>query len=309
MGAEQASLPKIAVIILNFRRPKDTLECLRTLLESDYPFFEVLVIDNHSGDGSARVIAGEFPGVTLMETGENLGYAEGNNVGIRRALENGAEYFFILNNDTLVEPDALGHLAESARNHPSAGILAPKVCYADRRDILNSCGTSVDWLRLRPKKSFCDQPDKGQCRGSADRPVFPGCALLLNGEFLKKEGLFDSGFFLLHEDADLCLRSVRAGRRNLLEPKAVIYHKVSRTLSGYPVMTAYFDIRNFLYLAERHASPVQKLLTVAGVVLFSLKHAWEWFCKASERPRARGFFYGLSDYLRRRQGPFKGGLC
>src|SRR3989338_5520706 len=109
---------KISIIILNWNGLKDTLACLETVFKIDYPNFDVAVVDNASSDGSASVVKERFPQAHFIQNKENLGFAEGNNVGMRVALENGADYIFILNNDTVVDKDILNAFVRAADEHP-----------------------------------------------------------------------------------------------------------------------------------------------------------------------------------------------
>src|SRR4030067_3270221 len=110
--------PMISIIILNWNGLSDTLECLESVKKIDYPSFEIIVVDNGSTDGSATTISRLHPGVVIIETGKNLGFAEGNNVGIRYALNNGSEYIFMLNNDTIVDPQIVKSFLEAASLYP-----------------------------------------------------------------------------------------------------------------------------------------------------------------------------------------------
>lgn len=301
--------PMVVVLILNFRKAVDTLECVQSVLSSDYPFFEILVIDNHSEDGSADVISKKYPQLAFLRNPANYGYAEGNNVGVRWALDRGAKYVFVLNNDTTVQMNTISHLVAKAQSNPLAAILSPKVLFYDQPTTLNSCGTDMDWFRLRPRLGFCGQEDRGQYQKITRAKVFPGCALLLRSDFLLKEGLFDAGFFLLHEDADLCYRSLRKGYQNIFVSEAIIFHKVSATLSAYPVATQYYSTRNFLYLAERHACNIDRLRVFVGVLFYTVAHVLKFiFGGKHRRLEATGFFYGVRDYLCRRSGLFSRGL-
>src|SRR5262245_54733842 len=115
--------PKICIIILNWNGKKDTLECLQSVQQISYENFETVVVDNGSSDDSVTIIQSEFPHITLLETGKNLGYAEGNNVGIRYGLQQKADFLFILNNDTIVDKDILTHFVQGFKQNPHAGIL------------------------------------------------------------------------------------------------------------------------------------------------------------------------------------------
>lgn len=107
MPSQRSDAASVAVIVLNWNGTDDTVECLRSLLQVDYPRYEIVVVDNGSRESPRARIADEFPSVTYLETAQNLGYAGGNNVGIRHALARGHDYVFVLNNDTVVEPEFL----------------------------------------------------------------------------------------------------------------------------------------------------------------------------------------------------------
>src|SRR5690349_2452680 len=113
MGAI-TSMPRIAVLVLNWNGRDDTLQCLESLSKVDYPNFDVIVVDNGSIDDSVQAIRASFPSLLLIENGANLGYAEGNNAGMRVALERGADFILLLNNDTVVDGDLLKELAAAA---------------------------------------------------------------------------------------------------------------------------------------------------------------------------------------------------
>src|SRR3990167_1687104 len=114
-------VPKITLIILNWKKTEDTLECLRSALALKDPNLEILLVDNHSGDGVCDRVRRDFPSVIVLENAGNLGYAGGNNAGIRVALERGADYIFILNNDAAIADGCLEILRGLARAPPDAG--------------------------------------------------------------------------------------------------------------------------------------------------------------------------------------------
>src|SRR5436309_4726879 len=140
--------PKVHIIILNWNGRADTLECLASVQRINFPDFETVVVDNGSTDGSEEAIRAAFPDITFIQTGENLGFAEGNNVGIRHAIECGADYVFVLNNDTTVDPNILAALVAEAEKNPNAAILGPKIYFYDRSDVINSAGGSINYETL-----------------------------------------------------------------------------------------------------------------------------------------------------------------
>ncbi|HET6516311.1 MAG TPA: glycosyltransferase family 2 protein, partial [Thermodesulfovibrionales bacterium] len=126
--------PKIAIIVINWNGRDDTLECLASVRQVDYPHFEVIVVDNGSSDNSVEAIRNAFPEVTVIETRENLGFAGGNNVGMRHALKNRSEYIFLLNNDTVVDSQILKSFIRSSRLLPRDAILSAKIYYYSNPD-------------------------------------------------------------------------------------------------------------------------------------------------------------------------------
>src|ERR671935_910609 len=153
--------PKVCVLILNRDRRQDTLACLESLLPNDYPNLDVVLLDNASSDDSAAAARAAYPqSVTVIETGGNLGYAAGNNVGIDWARAHGADYVLLLNEDTIVARDFITRLVEVSQPRPEVGFLGPLVYHHDEPQLIQSAGGAItpDWRadHLREK-----QPDGG----------------------------------------------------------------------------------------------------------------------------------------------------
>src|SRR5579871_2335057 len=126
----QGITPAVAVVVLSWNGRDDTLACLASLAKADAPGLVTIVADNGSADGTAEAVAEQFPTVELIQNGANLGFAGGNNAGIRRALELGATHVLVLNNDTELDPGFLGALLDEARKRPDAGALCSKILFA-----------------------------------------------------------------------------------------------------------------------------------------------------------------------------------
>jgi len=296
--------PKVSVIILNYNRPQDTLECIASVLVSKTQGFslEIMVIDNSENSDSFQIFKKHYPQLTLIKNESNLGYAEGNNVGIRRALASGADYVFVLNNDCIVEKDTILKLFEATNRFPDAAIVAPLVCFYDQRSRIDSCGTEMDWFRLRPKEVRYKERNDPAIPGVIDAPIIPGSALFLRKQVLQALGMFNLDFFLIHEDADLCLRSCEHGLKNLVITDAVVYHKVSRTLNDYPSLSIYYTIRNFLFLSGIHNGLKTKCVVYLGLLLHFLKKAATLSWDGAGRQRFRWFFLGVRDYFLNKKG-------
>lgn len=297
------ALPKVCVLVLNYNGTADTDECIASLEDLNYPKYQVLLIDNGSRDESWRQILQKYPKTAVLENGKNLGYAGGNNAGICWALEHGYEDVFILNNDTTVDPQALEVLERFSQTNPTATILAPKVLSYEHPQVIHSLGTTLDWFRLRPKTAFYGFSEKKGWIQPHDRLIVPGSALLLKNKLLKEVGLFDEKYFLIHEDADLCLRNLKAGFRNVVLPEARIYHKESRSLSLVPFLSRYYSTRNFLYLSRTHANFFQKIMTVAGTLFLYTKNLFIWIGEGfPSRSASKAFLTGVIDFFRSRTG-------
>lgn len=296
---------KVAVIILNWKSPEDTIESLRSALASTNVNLEVFLVDNDSKDGLCDKVQRELPEVSILKNQTNLGYAGGNNAGIRAALKKGADFVFILNNDAVVNKDCIGILLETALASSHAGLMAPKVLQRSEPELIDSLGTRMDWFRLRPCIGRHGQKDDGHEKKVFASSILVGCALFVARSGIEKIGLLDENFFLIHEDADWSLRSLEAGYENLVVPAAVVYHKRSQSLNKLPALSHYYSVRNFFYLAKKHAGWAG-ILTFLGALFFTLKNSLVFLVGGSEsKKRSRVFFMATFDFFHGAMGKCK----
>jgi len=247
----QERRPTVAAIVLNYRRPADTIECIRSLLRSERVELKVIAVDNGSGDGSAEQIAASFPTLSMLRIPLNLGYAGGNNVGLREALRNGADYFFIVNNDCTVAPDALSKMCDAAQS-TGAGIMSPKIFDYARPDTLQYAGYRNLHLLAQGIPVGEGEKDKGQYDRLAELNAAPGCAMLIRRSVLEQVGLFDERFFCYSEELDLCRRATEARYRILFVPAARAWHKKAATLDERSPEYLYYLTRGRLIYARKH---------------------------------------------------------
>ena len=298
--------PKVAIILLNWNEYQDTIECVLSLKDMEYDNYEILIIDNGSTNDSVAILQEKFPEVTLIKSKENLGFCEGNNVGIRHALKNGSDYLFVLNNDTVVDKHVLEFLVKAAEDNNDMCIYAPKLYFYDRQTVINSCGTSLNWLKLRPYIGECGKEDNGEFTDIVEKDLFPGAALFMKKDVIEKVGMFESELFIFHEDTDLCLRSQKAGCKNLLVPQAVVYHKTQISMGKHHFLTNYYSIRNFLYVTREHASLRNKFLVHLGTCVLGIKYVMKYiFGNSEEKKTARGFFEGIRDFYSGKMGKYE----
>jgi GT2 family glycosyltransferase len=234
---------RLHAVVLNWNGGDDTLAALASL-----DGLPVVCVDNGSTDGSPDRIAARFPNVDLIRTGVNLGFAGGNNVGIRRALAQGADWVLLLNNDAVAEPGIVEALEAAAAARPDAGLLACK--------ILSDDGATVQYAgaTFRPQLGYSGRvatsaPDELRDVGRAD-----GAAVAASRAAIERAGLLDETLFLYVEDVDWSLRVRAAGFSIVFVPDARVRHKGSAASGGGASTTnLYYDTRNTIAVSERQA--------------------------------------------------------
>jgi hypothetical protein len=327
------SAHRLAVVVLTWNGRDDTLACLASLRGEIGPDDSVIVCDNGSQDGTEEAVRAAHPWAEFLQNGGNLGYAGGNNTGLRRALERGFAWILLLNNDTIVPPGALAALLRVAENRPAAGAFQPLLVRASDPDTIDSaghvifrCPGAIDALIGHPVADA----------GSDPTPVFGACgaAALLRAAALAKAGLFDEGFFVLVEDVDLMFRIRLAGYDVLLVPSVHVLHK--RGISGRRQRPAaarrrrYWLQRNIIALGLRYwparylvlAAPLLALRVVQAAILGPLiaercLPLWSRSLAMRRDARAKMRGLGLDAWFSARPGKVNGsagpdhsrGLC
>lgn len=251
-------LPKVAIIILNWNGKNDTIECLESLEHITYPNYEILLVDNGSTDGSVNCFKERYPGIDLIINEKNLGYAEGNNVGIRRAMEKAADYILLQNNDTIVDPEFLSELIRVAKSDLEIGFAGPMVYYYNyngRKDVINFAGGKLNMWKGITKHIGLNEIDTGQYNEIKEVDYIEGSCLLLRKEMLIKIGLLDPVYFAYWEDNDWCRRGFAAGYRSVFVPKAKIWHKTSASNIGTTKL--YYLTRNRIWFIRKNATYIQ----------------------------------------------------
>jgi GT2 family glycosyltransferase len=225
--------PLVYIIVLTWNGKADTLECLQSLQKLSYPNYKIIVVDNASIDGTAEEVLQLYPTVALIRNSSNLRFAGGNNVGIKAALKNQADYILLLNNDTTVAENFLSHLIEAAGSDEQVGMAGPKIYYHSDPKRIWYAGGKIDWWSGSISHSGVRETDNGQFEKNKTTDYVTGCAMLVKKNVIEKIGILDESYFIYGEDADWSLRAVRAGFELLFVPKAVIWHKVSVSTGGH----------------------------------------------------------------------------
>ena len=264
--------PLVYAVVLNWNSWRDTVRCLTSLRSSSYPNLHVVVVDNDSTDGSPEHLAllVEVPWGELVRADRNLGFTGGANLGLRLALERGADYAFLLNNDATVAPDCIATLVKEAERRPQVGLVGPKIVWAAEPGCIWSAGMSVAWHRATIE-AHRNVPDDGRFDGCRVVQGLSGCALLVKRAVLERVGLLDERYFVYYEDLDWCLRARQAGFRCLYVGAARASHAGSATSNrgagrSQAALINYYGARNGLLFMVTHAPSAARPLAVARFV-------------------------------------------
>jgi len=301
-------MTRVFVVILNWNRPGDTIEGLKSVGQSQVTGYElnVVVVDNASDDNSVDLITRKtesatqkLSGLKIIKNKENLGYAGGNNIGISYALKGGADYVMVLNNDTLVDVNLISRFVEMVQKHPDVGIFSPKIYFAKGFEfhkewyrksefgrVIWYAGGTIDWHNVYATNLGVDEVDRGQFANKREIDFATGACMFIKAESLKKTGIFDERYFMYFEDADLSLRMKKFGWKVLFVPKAILWHKVAQSSKIGSDLNDYYIHRNRLLFGIRYAPMHAKLALLKESVRFL------FFGRPWQKKGVRDFYLG-----------------
>jgi hypothetical protein len=273
---------KVFVIIVNWNGKKDTQICLSSLekIEKQNVDFHAVVVDNGSTDDSVASIQKKFPWVTVLVAGKNLGFTGGNNVGITYALRHHADFVWVLNNDTFVDPHVLNVL--NAFRDPKVGICGSKIYFAsghefhagrytesERGKVFWYAGGLVDWDNMYASHRGVDEVDHGQYDTEEETPFVTGCSMMIRRSVFERIGMLDDRYYLYLEDLDFCLRAQNAGFSLRYVPSSILWHVNAGSTSrpGNPLQQ-YYQTRNRLLLGFRYAALRTKIALLREAIRF-----------------------------------------
>lgn len=252
--------PKVFVLILSYNGKKWLVDCLPSVVELDYPNYEVVVIDNGSTDGTKEFLRKAFPQVHVVTLTPNRGYAGGFNAGLNYAAERGADHFLIMNNDTVIDHDALTALVNVAESETDIGFVTGKVYFYDRPDVFQSLGKEEDPITWVGEHIGGEEKDRGQYDQVAERILIDDIYTLVNRKMYDQIGGYDSQFFLQCEELDWQLRAKKAGWKIYYAPDAKLWHRGSATIGGFgSPMINYFLERSRMIVFAKHGGATRFL--------------------------------------------------
>jgi len=260
-SADKSDHLKTLIVVLNWNTYEMTKECVQSLRAMEGDSFDILMVDNGSQDGSLESLRQAFPQITMIANGRNLGFASGSNVGMKRALEQGTDYVLLVNNDTVVKPDLLAELLAEAKRSLKAGMVSPKIYYADHPDRIWWAGGTFSLWQGVPRHLGRNEKERGRYETARSIDWATGCVVLISCAALRETGLFDEKIFANAEDLDLSLRMRSLGWQIRYAPAAKLWHKEGfATRRNVGEHVRYFtSTRNILWVMHKHARALQWL--------------------------------------------------
>ena len=293
---------ELSIITINYNGLTDTCALIETIPFNDN--LEVIVVDNASLNQEADIISKRFPQVKVIKSEKNLGFAGGNNLGIKAAQ---GKYLFLINNDTIFQDFNIQALIDRLESSPTIGVVCPKIRFAWGSNPIQFTGyTPLSKITVRNQAIGFGEDDHGQYDTAHPTPYAHGAAMLIKREAIDKVGLMPECFFLYYEELDWSMMFTRAGYQIWYEPLCTIYHKESQTTGQNSPLRTYYIVRNRLLLVKRNWCGITKYLSYAyligavglrDIIKNTLTGKWE-FLKATTN--------GLRDFY---NNQFSARLC
>lgn len=263
--------PLVYIILLNYNGYKDTIECIQSLEAINYTNYKILIIDNCSTDNSLNILQKKFPQYIVLETNENIGFAGGNNFGIKFAFDNNADYVLLLNNDTIVEKNFLYELVNSSEQESQLAVTIGKIYYFNENRRIWYAGGKVNEYKGNSIHFGYNQIDNG-CYDEEKYVEFAtGCCLLISRDIFLKVGFLNEDYFLYYEDTDYCYKIRNEGINIKYCPTSIIYHKISSSTGRKSYLFQYYYFRNRLIFIKRHIKKFKKISAYLYVLISIIK--------------------------------------
>ncbi len=252
----------LSIITVNYNGYKDTCELIESI-----PFnqdMEVIVVDNGSSENEAIILQERYPNIKVIRSDKNLGFAGGNNIGIKAAK---GKYIFLINNDTIFKKFNPKSLINRLESSPKIGMVCPKILFAWENNPIQFAGyTPLSPITIRNKAIGFGEEDKGQYDTPHQTPYAHGAAMMLKREVIDKVGLMPECYFLYYEELDWSLMMTRAGYEIWYEPTNAIYHKESQSTGQNSPLRTYYMTRNRLLLVKRNWSGITKYISYSYLI-------------------------------------------
>lgn len=283
----------LSIITINYNGLEDTCSLIESI-----PFnekMEVIVMDNASKNAEAETIAQRFPHVKIIKSAENVGFAGGNNIGIREAR---GKYIFLINNDTYFKDFNIDALIERMEQSPDIAIVCPKIRFAWGSNPIQFAGyTSLSTITVRNHAIGFGEEDHGQYNTAHPTPYAHGAAMLIKREALEKVGFMPECYFLYYEELDWSMMFTRAGYQIWYEPQCTVFHKESKTTGQNSPLRTYYITRNRLLLVKRHGKGLSKALAYCYLIFIVATRDLLKYALSAKFGLARATAKGIWDFI------------
>ena len=288
--------PLVSVITINYNQAQTTCALLASLARVSYPRLEVIVVDNASPTEEPAPIAERFPNVRLLRSAQNLGFAGGNNLGIKEAQ---GKYALFLNNDTEVEPDFLEPLVALLEARPAVGLVSPKLLFYGPERLIQYAGSSAvsPWTGRSFAVGHLER-DAGQHDGSYPTEQPHGAAMLVPLAAIRRAGLMPELYFLYYEELDWCEMLKRAGYQCHYVGRSTVYHKESVSVGRGSVLRTYYMHRNRLLFIRRNSAGLRRWCGALFFLLVAAPKQSLQHLLRGETQHLRAIWRGIAWHLR-----------
>jgi GT2 family glycosyltransferase len=291
-----SQLPFISIITVNYKKPEVTNQLLSSLREITYSNFEVIIVDNDSGDEEAAKLNFSDPKVRLIRSFLNRGLAGGNNLGIQCAR---GDYFLFLNNDTEVHRNFLEPLVKVFQEHPDAGAVSPKIKYYSRPRIIQYAGYSkMNPVTLRMHALGSRKEDTGQYDQLTTTWCAHGCAMMVPRAVVRKAGMWPEEYFLYYEEHDWSTSIKEAGYNIYFQPESIVFHKESLSADKSSPRKVYYQNRNRILFMKKNLDYLHKVLATIYLLLVAVPRNTFRFLFSKKKGYLKAYFKAIKWNLR-----------
>ncbi len=294
---------RVNIVLLNCNRNEDTLDCIRSI-KGTGETCDIVLVDNGSQPNPEELYRQNSPDVVFLRNEENTGTPIGNNIGMRYAMERGAEYVMMLNNDTTVDKNFLRPLVAAMDADKNVGVAGGKIYYHSDPKKIWFAGGKFNKRTGRVEHVGILKYDHEITSVHADNDFVSGCFAMFRASVLREVGLLDERFFAYMEDVDLNVRIKNAGHKLAYIPEAFIYHKVSTTIKVDSPFYLYFNMRNRLIMLKKHNSAIELLAAVPYLTFYYVRQIVRLALKHHYWAGVRAVLFGIQDGLRGFTGQF-----
>jgi GT2 family glycosyltransferase len=246
---------EVFAVIVNRNGGEDNITCLRSLIQQGLGAENIVFVDNASTDASLEKVTESFDGLVSLRNPDNTGYGHGNNQGIELALERGAGYVLLVNNDLELPRYTLRRLLQAFDDDPSLGVAGPRIAYMDRKDRIWAAGGELNYHQNLTTLIGHRQLDDDRWGTTRSVDFVPGCAMLVRRSVFERIGNLEASFFAYHEDVDFCIRARNAGFGVACVGETVAYHAPhTATGGGYNPRRKYMMAVNAVWFLKRHGT-------------------------------------------------------